>query len=411
MFHEQKPNARRKAVKGGRTGCRGLRGEAGSCLPRPAADLYRSRFARGFAAPKSAARKRNTSPDSLRCRAKRMADAGTPARAAGAPGPPRRPASSRRQMLGRFAKNPAHDVEPVRSAGMRKHRLSRIFGRKICDRRGVDIRGVGQDQVEARALDRGEQIALLQRDAVLKAVLLDVARGHFERAGRDVDRLDARVGEDARGENGERTAARAEVEHRGDRLWIADDAIVLGESRHEQFANQAARDDDALVDIEGHALDVGAVDKVGGGLARGCARLDQFQESRTLAAKQPGVEKRIERVDRQAQALEDEKGGLVERRRRAVAEGEAGREKAPDRVAQPVSRGQERFNPLVDRRLRQARPPQARGSRALLALAQEMPSHLALQAPERRPFVRIRSTWRTAPPDPAWRQGERRRPQ
>jgi hypothetical protein len=117
----------------------------------------------------------------------------------------------RRQMLRRFAKNPAHDVEPIRSAGMRKHRLSRIFGRKICNRRRVDIRGVRQDQVEARALDRREQIALLQRDAVLKAVLVNVACGHFERAGRDVDRLDARIGKGARRENGERTAARAEV--------------------------------------------------------------------------------------------------------------------------------------------------------------------------------------------------------
>ena len=265
-------------------------------------------------------------------------------------------------MLGRFAKNPAHDVEPVRSAGMRKHRLGRIFGRKIRDRRRVDIRRVRQDQVEARALDRGEQVALLQRDAILKAVLVDVARGHFQRAGRDVDRLDARIGEGARRENGERTAARAEVQHRGDRLWIADEPVVLGESRHDQFANQAARHDDALVDIERHALDVGAVDEVGGGLARRCARLDQCQKPGALVAKQPGVEKRIEHVDRQAQTLEDEKGGFVERRRRAVAEGEASREKAADRIAQPVSRGQERFNPLVDRRLRQGRPPEARGS-------------------------------------------------
>ena len=84
------------------------------------------------------------------------------------------------------------------------------------------------------------------------------------------------------------------------RLGIADERVVLGESGHHQFANQAARDDDALVDIERHALDVGAVDKVGGGLARRYARLDQSQEPRALVAKEPGVEKRIEHVDRQA---------------------------------------------------------------------------------------------------------------
>jgi len=37
-------------------------------------------------------------------------------------------------------------------------------------------------------------------------------------------------------------------------------------------------------------------------------------------AQEPGVEKRIEHIDGQAQSLEDEKGGLVERRRRTVAE-------------------------------------------------------------------------------------------
>ena len=35
----------------------------------------------------------------------------------------------------------------------------------------------------------------------------------------------SRIGEDARGEDGERTAARAEVKHRGDRLGIADEPL------------------------------------------------------------------------------------------------------------------------------------------------------------------------------------------
>ena len=45
--------------------------------------------------------------------------------------------------------------------------------------------------------------------------------------------------------------------------------VVLGERRHQQFADEAARHDDALVDVERHALDVGAVEEIGGGLARG----------------------------------------------------------------------------------------------------------------------------------------------
>ncbi len=74
------------------------------------------------------------------------------------------------------------------------------------------------------------------------------------------------------------------------------------------------------------------------------------------------VEKRIERIDRQPEPFKDEKGGFIERRRRAMAEGELSRKKATDRIAQPVSRGEERFDPFVGRRLRQARSPQARRS-------------------------------------------------
>ena len=202
-------------------------------------------------------------------------------------------------------------------------------------------------------------------------MILEVTLGDFERVGRDVDRLDASIGKDPRSENGERAAAGAEIEDRCDALGVAGKRVVLGESGHEKLADQAARYDDALVDIERHALDIGAVDKIGGGLAGRRTRLDQLEEPRPLVAQEPGVEKRIERVDRQAQTLEDEKGGLVERSRRAVTEGEAGGEKPADRVAQPVARGQERFEPLVGRRLRQERPPQARRSCAALALVQE----------------------------------------
>ena len=228
---------------------------------------------------------------------------------------------ARRQMFGRLAQDAAHDVEPVRSSGMRERRLGRIFRRKVSDCRRVHIRRVRQDQVEAGAFERREKIALLERNAIPQPVLFEVARGHFQRAWREVDRLDARIREDARGEDRERTAARAEVQRRRDAFRIADERIVLGESRHHQFANQTARDDDALVDIERYALDIGAVDKVGGGLARCHAGFDQFAQPRTLVAQEPGVEKRIEHIDRQAQSLEDEKGGLVERRRCAVTKG------------------------------------------------------------------------------------------
>ena len=98
-------------------------------------------------------------------------------------------------------------------------------------------------------------------------------------------------------------------------------------------------------------------------------------------AQEPGVEKRIERVDRQLEALENEKGGFVERSGRAMAEGETGGEKAADRITKPVARGEERFDPLVALRVRQGRRrARRRRSYAALALVQEVLARFALQA-------------------------------
>ena len=205
------------------------------------------------------------------------------------------------QMLGPFAEDPSHDVEPVLSARVRYFRLGRVLGRKARDRPLVDIGRIRQDQVIAGVSDRSEQIALLQRDAVFKPMLFQVALRDFERGGRDVDGHDARIGKDARGENGERSAAGAQIEDGCDARWVAGPRAILGEGGCQQFADQAARDDDALVDIERHALDIGAVQEIGGGLARRHPRFDQVQEPRPLVAQEPGVEKRIERVDRQAE--------------------------------------------------------------------------------------------------------------
>ena len=131
------------------------------------------------------------------------------------------------------------------------------------------------------------------------------------------------------------------------RFGIAGQCVVFGEGRHQEFADEATRHDDALVDIERHALDVGAVEKIGRGLSRGHARFDQRVEAFALAPQELGVEKRIERVDRKVQAFEDEIGGFVERGRRAVAESEARGAEAADGVAQPVARRRKQLNALV----------------------------------------------------------------
>jgi hypothetical protein len=114
-----------------------------------------------------------------------------------------------------------------------------------------------------------------------------------------------------------------------------------------KLADEAARHDDALVNVERHTLDVGAVEQIGRGLPRDRARLDQRVEPPTLGHEQLRVEEWIERVDREMKALENEIGRLVERRGRAVAEGEAGGAKPADRVAQPVARRDEEGDAFI----------------------------------------------------------------
>ena len=156
------------------------------------------------------------------------------------------------------------------------------------------------------------------------------------------------LGKTRGGEDGERAAARAEVERRArSSLGSPVSASVADERRHQQFADEAARHDDPLVDIERHALDIGAVQEVGGGLAGDDARLDQRVEPLALGAQEPRVEERIERIDRQIEAFEDDEGRFVERRRRPVAERQALGAEAADRVTQPVARGREKRDALI----------------------------------------------------------------
>ena len=253
----------------------------------------------------------------------------------------------RAQMIRRAAQDAAHNVEPVRSAGMRDPWFGRIFGRKVGERLSVDVRRVGENEVVALALERGEEIALDESHARLKPMLLDIAPGDLERVRREVNGVDQRMGKDTRGEDGERAPASAEVEDALFLVGVAGQRVVFGERGHEEFADEAARHDHALVNIERHALDVGAVHEIGGGLAGRDARLDQRVEPLALAPQELGVGERIERIDREMEGFENEEGRFVDRVRRAVAESEASGAKAADGITKPVARRQEERDALV----------------------------------------------------------------
>ena len=72
---------------------------------------------------------------------------------------------------------------PSAPAFVREPRLGGVFGRKRRERFGVDIGRIGEDQVVALGAERGEKIALDERDPVGKVVLLDIAPRDLERVG------------------------------------------------------------------------------------------------------------------------------------------------------------------------------------------------------------------------------------
>ena len=130
-------------------------------------------------------------------------------------------------------------------------------------------------------------------------------------------------------------------------LGVFDRRAVADEAVKQQFADEAARHDRALVDIEPHALDIGAIEQIGGRLARRDPRVDQRDEPRALGAGETGVEERIERVDRQLQPFEDDEGRFVDRVGRAMTIGKLGGVEAADGVAEEIANGDEDGEPFV----------------------------------------------------------------
>ncbi len=130
-------------------------------------------------------------------------------------------------------------------------------------------------------------------------------------------------------------------------LGVVDRRAGADEAVKQQFADEAARHDRALVDIERHALDIGAIEQIGGRLARRDARVDQSEQPHALGAGQSGVEERIERIDRQFEPFEDDERRFVDRIGRAVTIGEVGGVEAADGVAEEIANGREDREALV----------------------------------------------------------------
>ena len=83
-------------------------------------------------------------------------------------------------MLLRLVKQAADDVEPVRPAVERDLRLGAALARQRGHAFGVDIGRIRDDEIVAVVAERLEQIAAIQCQAVVEAVVGDVARGDLE---------------------------------------------------------------------------------------------------------------------------------------------------------------------------------------------------------------------------------------
>jgi hypothetical protein len=81
----------------------------------------------------------------------------------------------------------------------------------------------------------------------------------------------------------------------------------------QKLGDEGARHDDALVDVEAVRAEPGLVDQVGGGLAGAHARIEERLCGLHLGRGERIVEVCLEVDRRQAQGMQDEPRGLVER--------------------------------------------------------------------------------------------------
>jgi hypothetical protein len=107
--------------------------------------------------------------------------------------------------------------------------------------------------------------------------------------------------------------------------------IRPGGASPKPLRDEGARHDDALVDVELVGAEPGFADEIGRGLARADALVDQLARRVPSRRVELVIEMRIEIGERQAERVEDEPRGLVERIRGSVAIGEA-------RLVEPLDR-------------------------------------------------------------------------
>ena len=109
----------------------------------------------------------------------------------------------------------------------------------------------------------------------------------------------------------------------------------------QQFADERARHDGALVDIERQAAHVDLVDEVGGGFSRRDAARDQIEDFFAFGCRDARGGERLELVRVQMQRLADQEGGLGNRIGGAMRKHQLGLGEAADGVADEIEQRQQ----------------------------------------------------------------------
>ena len=120
---------------------------------------------------------------------------------------------------------------PSAPPGVRDPRLGREFGRKIRHRRRVDIGRIGQDEVVASVPTGANRSPCFSAMRSASPCSSTLRLATSSASAEQIDRVDRALGKDPRGENGERAAAGAEVEHGRDALGSPGQRVRLGEAR------------------------------------------------------------------------------------------------------------------------------------------------------------------------------------
>ncbi len=232
----------------------------------------------------------------------------------------------------------SRSIQSVIARSERDIRLVKIFAGQCSHRSCVDVRGIADNEIEGFTGKGAEQVGSDKIDSVFQSVAGDIALRNSERIPRDVCGIDDRFRKGMRHQDREASRACAQIECPDDAFRFLDPGIKLLQN---EFCNEGARDDHALVDIEAEIAEPGFMGEIGDRDFFADSPLDQIQDQILLLRKEFRIQKGIEFVVRQMERRKEEIGRFIECIRAAMSIGELAAVETADCMAQEVPEREE----------------------------------------------------------------------